>query len=97
MNIEDGSTAFFALSAHWCGDTARIVLVVESKGNKEWVSLARSTAKGDRRKNTTPSSFISSRNRASKNRKTFISDWVNLLRTKTQSQRVHGNCSTRDF
>ncbi|MEG3897598.1 MULTISPECIES: hypothetical protein [unclassified Microcoleus] len=29
-----------ALSAQWCGDTARIVLVAESKGNKRSVSIA---------------------------------------------------------
>jgi hypothetical protein len=42
MNIGDTCHRFFALSAHWCGDTARIVLIAESKGNKGWVSIARS-------------------------------------------------------
>ncbi|MEG3901910.1 MULTISPECIES: hypothetical protein [unclassified Microcoleus] len=30
------------MSADWCGDIARIVLVAESKGNKGWGSIARS-------------------------------------------------------
>jgi hypothetical protein len=41
MKIEDSCPAFLALSAHWCGDSARIVLLAESKGNKGWAWLAR--------------------------------------------------------
>ncbi|MEG4212397.1 hypothetical protein [Microcoleus sp. S13_B4] len=42
-------TAFFALSAHWCGDMAWMVLLGELKDNKGWGLLARSAAPAQKR------------------------------------------------
>jgi hypothetical protein len=41
MNIEDSCHRFFCAERELVRDTARIVLLAESKGNKGWVSLAR--------------------------------------------------------
>ena len=43
------ATAFLALSAHCCGDMARILLVAESKGNKGWGAIARSADPAQKR------------------------------------------------
>ncbi|MEG4120309.1 hypothetical protein QUA43_22930 [Microcoleus sp. N9_B4] len=41
-------TAFLALSAHWCGDIAWMVLLAELKDNKGWGSIARSADPGQK-------------------------------------------------
>lgn len=85
MNVEDSCRRFFGVSLPAVGDTdwdcaGSSIERQERAGFDRAIGFL-----GDRPKNTTPSSFIYSKNRAFQNRKNFISDWLNLLRTQTQS------------